>query len=64
MGHVDALGILNGLFQLVLDLGLGFTEDVFDDALAGIGMVPCGIATFPAAILSLSDVALAVGAFF
>ena len=60
---IDALAGLHGGGQLRLALRLGLAQDIFDDALAGFGVVASGVAALPPAVFALADVALAVGAF-
>ena len=60
---IDALDGLHGGGQLRFALRLGLAQDIFDDALAGFGVVASGVAALPPAIFALADVALAVGAF-
>ena len=57
---VDAGVFLDGLFQLFLDLGLRFTEDIFDDGFAGFRISANRVPALPTTILAFSDVALAV----
>ena len=47
-------------FEFLLDLSLCLTQHVLDDALSALRVIACGVASFPATILSFADVALAV----
>ena len=60
---VDALCGLHSSGQLCLALRLRLAQDILDDALTGFCVVPCGVATLPAAICAFADITLAVGAF-
>lgn len=60
---IDALAGFHGGGQLCFALRLGLAQDIFDDALAGFGVVASGVATLPPAVFALADVALAVCAF-
>ena len=62
--YVEVFGFFQDFGQLGFDLGLGFAEDVFDDTLAGGGIVAGSIAAFPAAVASLAGIPFAVGAAF
>ena len=57
---VDADIFLDGFLQFLLDIGLRFTQHVLDDGLSGFGIVTDCVATLPASVLSLSDIALSV----
>ena len=56
--HVHQPGFLDGAFQLVSGLSLRLAEDVFADGLA-VCVVSRDVATFPASVAALADVALA-----
>ena len=60
--YVQVFGFLQNFGQLGFDFGLGFAEDIFDDTLAGGGIVAGGVTAFPAAIASLADISFTVGA--
>lgn len=60
---VDTLGGLHGGGQLRFALRLGLAQDIFDDALAGFGVVASGVAALPATIAAFADVTFTVGAF-
>ena len=49
--------------MLRLALRLRFAVNVFDDALAGFGVVASGVAALPATIAAFADVTFTVGAF-
>ena len=57
---VDADVFLDGFLQLLLDLGLRFTQHVLDDGLSGFRIVADSVPPLPSAVLSFSDVPLAV----
>ena len=57
---VDAHVFLNGFLQLLLYLSLRLAENILDDGLSGFRIVTNGVASFPASVLSLADVPLAV----
>ena len=60
-GHIDVLDFLQRCFELFLDLRLSFAQHVLDEPFAGLGIVPGGVASFPAAIFPLSDISFSVG---
>ena len=62
--HVQLFSLRNGLLELFLGFGLGFSEDALVDGLAGGGIAACGVASLPAAILTLADATLTVCTFF
>ena len=57
---VDAHIFLDGFLQLFLDFCLCLTEDIFDDGLASFWIVTDSVSTLPSAVLSFSDISLAV----
>ena len=57
---VDADIFLDGLFQFFFDLGLRLAKHVFDDGLAGFGIVTDSVPALPASVFALSDISLAV----
>ena len=59
-GYVQPLAFADRRLELFLDLGLRFAQHVFDDALSSLWVITGGVPTLPAAILSFSDIALAV----
>ena len=61
--HVQLFSLRDGLLELFLGFGLGFSEDTLVDGFAGGRIIACGVATLPATILALSDTALAVCSF-
>ena len=61
--HVQLFSLRDGLLELFLGFRLGFSEDAFVDGLAGGGIIACGVASLPAAVLPLADAALAVCSF-
>ena len=61
--HVQLFSLRNGLLELFLGFGLGFSEDALVDGLAGGGIIACGVASLPAAILPLADATLTICTF-
>ena len=61
--HVQLFSLRNGLLELFLGFGLGFSEDALVDGLAGGGIAAGGVATLPAAVFPLADAAFAVSSF-
>ena len=61
--HVQLFSLRNGLLELFLGFGLGFSEDALVDGLAGGGIAACGVAALPAAVLPLADAAFSVSSF-
>ena len=62
--HVQLFSLRNGLLELFLGFGLGFSEDAFVNRFAGGRIIACGVASLPAAILTLADATLTVCTFF
>ena len=62
--YIQILVFLQDFGQLGLDLGLGFAEDIFDDALASDRIVAGGVAALPATVAPLADISFAVSAAF
>ena len=63
-GHVQIFSAVYRPGQLFLDLSLGFSKHVFDDALTGGGVVACRVTSFPATILALAYVSLTICSLF
>ena len=61
--HVQLFGFRNGLLELFLGFGLGFSEDALVDRLAGGGIVACGVASLPATILPLAQTPFSICTF-
>ncbi len=61
-GDVYLLGLLHRCLEFFFGLRLGAAQDIFDDALAGVGIVTRGVAALPTAVGALPQIALAVGA--
>ena len=57
-------GFLNRRLELLLDLRLGFTEDVSVDSLPSLRVASRRVASLPSAILSLADAPLSIGTSF
>jgi hypothetical protein len=53
----------NGLLELFLGFCLRLGEDALVDGLAGGRIIACGVASLPAAILTLADATLTVCTF-
>ena len=58
--NIQILCGLDGLFQLLLYLSLGFPQHVAGDSFAGVRVESGGVAAFPAAVLAFADVAFSV----
>ena len=59
-GYIQPLAFADCGLEFLLDLGLRLAQHVLDDALSALRVIACGVTAFPAAILSFSDIALAV----
>ena len=57
-------GLLQGCRQLFFALFLRFRQDIFVDGLSRFWVVVCCVAALPAAVLALTNIALAVGTLF
>ena len=53
---VDAHIFLDGFLEFLFHFRLRLAEDIFDDGLASFWIVADGVASFPASVLSLSDI--------
>ena len=62
--HIQTDCLLLCLGQLLFDLCLGLTQHILDDSLASLRIIAGGVPAFPATVLPLADVALAVGSLF
>jgi hypothetical protein len=62
--NIQLASFLNGFFQFLFDLRLCFAKDVLADGLTCRWVISCGISALSAAILSLTDAALAVRSLF
>ena len=61
--HVQPLAVRDGLFQLFLDLCLGFTQHILNFLLPSRWVIEGRVDPLPPAILPFADTALAIGAF-
>ena len=59
-GYVQPLTFADCGFEFLLDLGLSFTQHVLDDPFSCLRVIARGVPPLPSAILSFSDVSLAV----
>ena len=64
LGDVQALSFANGGFQLFLNLRLGFSQHVFDDAFACVGIVSGSVAALPAAVVSFANISFSIALLF
>ena len=58
-GYIQPLAFADRGLEFLLDFGLRFTQHVLDDPFSSL-VIARGVPTLPAAILSFSDIALAV----
>jgi len=63
-GEVPFLTLCQRFFQFFLNLGLRFSQHIFENLLAGDGVMPSRVPSLPATILSLADIALTVASSF
>ena len=59
-GYIQLLTFADRGLEFLLDFGLRFTQHVLDDALSALRVIARGVPTLPAAVLSFSDISLAV----
>ena len=62
--HVQLFSLRDGLLELFLGFCLRLGEDAFVNRFAGGRIIACGVASLPAAILTLADATLTVCTFF
>ena len=53
VGDIHLLGLFHSRLELFFGFSLGAAQDVFDDALAGVGIVARGVSALPAAVRTL-----------
>ena len=61
---IDTLDRFQRDTQFCLAFRLRLAENIFNDPLASLGVIACGVATLPTPVCAFADVALAVGALF
>ena len=61
--YVQLFSLRNGLLELFLGFGLGFSEDAFMNGLAGGGIAAGSVAALPAAVLPLAQTPFSICTF-
>ncbi len=64
LGGIEGSPLSDCLLEFCFDLCLGPAQNVLVDGLTGVWIASCGVAAFPAAILSLADVSFSVRSSF
>ena len=61
--HVQLFSLRDGLLELFLGFGLGFSEDAFVNRFAGGRIIACGVSALPAAVFPLAQTPLSICTF-